>query len=294
MCLFPMIRKYLCPNFFLVKVQFDHRCHNARSSLAVMPTDARVVVVARSKREISRGGMEINWKRVFDPGLDGHARDILDSFPPARVQSAHAFLRPALWRSSSAFQHVPDCTVWRCLPQTQGAFGGSSLFDTPTASRSGEESAGTKPQPERAGIQCARAAGAREQPRADEARAWRGPVPGPDQLRGQQPMAKGTQRHREVPDQLPDAPDAQEAVAETTRRPDAPDAQEAVAETTRTRLVCEALNRLRQRAFGCESGIMHDRKRSYTGANSVRCLSISTILTSQLMGEMAPQEWYVC
>ena len=68
-----------------------------------MPTDARVVV-ARSKREVSRGGMEINWNRVFDPGLEGHARDILESFPPARVPSAHAFLRPVLRCSSGALQ----------------------------------------------------------------------------------------------------------------------------------------------------------------------------------------------
>jgi len=218
---------------------------------------------------------EINWKRVFDPG--GHARDILESFPPARVPSAHAFLQPVLRCSSGAFRLVPDCTVWRCcLPQTQAALGGSSLFDTPTASRSGNESAGAKPHPERTGIQCAYAAGAREQPRADEARAWRGPVPEPDQLRGQQPIAKGTQRPREAPD----APPMRHA-------------QDAVAEMTHTKFVCEALSRLRQRAFGCESGIIHDHKRSYTGANSVRCLSISTILTSQLMGEMAPQEWYV-
>ena len=43
------------------------------------PALARLVVEARIKSEVRRGGMAIDWKRVFAPALEP---DICEGFPP--------------------------------------------------------------------------------------------------------------------------------------------------------------------------------------------------------------------
>lgn len=107
--------------------------------------------------------------------------------------------------------------------------------------------------------------------RPDVARAWRGLAMHRARDRNEeQPMTEEAQRPREAPGHA-------EAKAE-------------IAEKKHTGLVCDALSQLRQRALAPRSGNIYNihRKSPYT-ANSVHFLSISTILTSQLMGEMAPQ-----
>jgi hypothetical protein len=101
--------------------------------------------------------------------------------------------------------------------------------------------------------------------RQDKARAWQGlAMPSARDRIEEQPVTEEMQRPREA------SGDA--------------DAKEGIAEKKHTGLVCDALSQLRQRAIFYNI----NRKSPYT-ANSVHFLSISTILTSQLMGEMAPQ-----
>ena len=51
----------------------------AGRNAAGSPALARLVVEARIKCEVRRGGMAIDWKRVFAPALEP---DICESFPP--------------------------------------------------------------------------------------------------------------------------------------------------------------------------------------------------------------------
>ena len=101
--------------------------------------------------------------------------------------------------------------------------------------------------------------------RKDKTRAWQGlAMPSARDRNEEQPITEEMQRPREA------SGDA--------------DAKEGIAEKKHTGLVCDALSQLRQRAIFYNI----NRKSPYT-PNSVHFLSISTILTSQLMGEMAPQ-----
>ena len=94
---------------------------------------------------------------------------------------------------------------------------------------------------------------------------------------------------------MPSATDRNEEqpMTEETQRPreatgDA-DAKEGIPEKKNTGPVCDALSQLRQRALAQKNGNIYNNRKSLYTANSAHFLSISTILSAQLMGEMAPQ-----